>query len=238
MSVFAIPDICSYPYVYPKYLPTYSGSVCSWEDAEKISCDNDIDNFNISLVSYNYPYYGDCAVSGKIFKDERMNFDGFVVFLLNKDREPMDFTLPNPETGQYLFDELPSGRYFVRPERVGFSTKEILVHLSSGNTTPNVSYEISGNSLISKEEEADDEPKFDLSFDLRYKSVYLNIEDKLETNVVCELYDLNGKCVHQSYQEPKNIHLNFNSITSGIYLFRMRTYDNSKVFFKKIFLAN
>lgn len=236
--LFALPEHSFYPHIFPRYLPTYYGGVISWEKAQKIECNQNISDIELSLISYEQPFYGKYSVSGTITARNLTNYKGFVVYLLNKDMQPMNYTIPDLETGRYYFTDLPSGTYYIKPERSGVASlvQEVVLNAATESESV-VSFDLE-NESFNLHKQNPQAQEFDVTFEMRYKSIFLNIEEEHTSDFICELFDTNGRRVHRSYNSPGNISLDLSNISSGIYLFRMSSYTNEKIYFKKIFISN
>ncbi len=68
--------------------------------------------------------------------------------MLNADKKPMDFTLADTETGEFEFDFLPLGDYYIHPEKTGLQTVNYQVHLTERvSSSNNVDFLISADTI-------------------------------------------------------------------------------------------
>lgn len=239
-TFYVIPNFDFNFHYYPKYIATYSGYFFKWENAGIISVDGSRMNEDIHLISYNKAFYGHASIKGN-FKYE----DGFSpenripgnIILLNENKEPMDFRPVDTETGDYIFDELPYGKYYIHPEIAGLKSYDIELELTPENSMRsdmnfNINDEIK---IISEDDFPPNKPNnIDIIFSLKKGNINIKTDKKINEPVICELFDMSGKSVLNCYKTPPNITIDANDINSGLYILRLRTYAGKSFGTKKI----
>ncbi len=235
--LYAIPNINYDFFYYPKYFPTYSGNSYKWENSVEKDLINNLFNFTIHLQSYSDPFYGHEKVSGKISyqEDYRGGKDIPVpVFLLNQLKEPMDFRIADPETGEFAFNYLPAGTYYLHPEIIGIKSEDYKVKVEQENSSSHdVNFYIN-NENITTESIKDDEIENVISG----KYLKLFLDEDINFPVICELINMSGSSVNKNIYYSNEVNINTTSISGGIYILRVRTYDNSIVKTKKVYINN
>lgn len=237
--LYVIPEKEIYPYVYPVYMPTYSGDVIDWENARSVKCDQNTSGYGIHLIDYPFPYYGSCNISGTLELGSEQSFEGFVIYLLNKDHEPINYTIPNPYSGYFAFSDLPEGTYFIKPERAGIHSFEKKITLSQDvSTQEDLDYIVDEGELKEKTEQDPEIPDYNFAFYMRHNTIYISGQDLPEAPVVCELYDVLGRTVIQERDKGPRVELDVNNIKTGVYLLVMKSYTGESLYQRKVFLSN
>jgi hypothetical protein len=217
---------------YPKYLPTYSGNTHTWQNSKmhKIESGHCI----IDMVSYDIPFYGSNTIEGKVKYSK--NYSGIenipvVVFLLNDSFVPMDFRIADKYTGEYSFNYIPHGRYYIHPEIPGIKTEDFEVNVINNENNENVDFLIESD-IIKPEIENRNDGEFRDGF------IEFNLNMKIFSPLLCELYATNGLCVLRQMFYSERISIHTFSFNPGIYILNIRSLDNSYSNTKKIYINN
>ncbi len=234
-TLYVIPELDFDFLYYPKYLPTYFGGAYLWEEASEKVFNKNIENINISLYSYNEPFYGHCSITGKLFYNEGYSSSINIpvpILLLNKDKVPMDFRLANENDGTYNFEYLPEGKYYIHPEITGVKTHEYEVIIKDNSNRQKINFIISKKSIKPVENEEVLKPIVDNN------TIKIFFDKNQRTPLICELVDISGKSILKNVYLTNNIIINVSGVAAGIYLLRVRTFDNSIVKTAKVYLKN
>ncbi len=234
-SLYVIPELDFDFLYYPKYLPTYSGGAYLWEEASENVFNKNIENINISLYSYSEPFYGHCSISGKLFFNQGYSSTVNIpvpILLLNKDKVPMDFRIANEIDGTYNFEYLPEGKYYIHPEITGVKTHEYEVNVKDNSKSQRINFRISKNNIKPEEKEKVLKPIVDNN------TIKIFFDEDQRTPIICELVDISGKSILKNVYLTNNIIINVSGVAAGIYLLRVRTFDNSIVKTAKVYLKN
>ncbi len=111
-----IPDFENNNYS-PRILPTYYKDEISWRNASVLQIEHEIRDLNINALTSNFIPHGFNSIRGNLIFTKNINQNPVNVFLLNKNKEAIDFA--SVSNGTFKFDNLPSGIYYVLPEYVG-----------------------------------------------------------------------------------------------------------------------
>ncbi len=135
------------------YVATYHQNATNWTNADSIvitGIGKSLKGKNINLVkSSNSNGTGNITgyVSGNKAPCPNKRGGGeealadVPVLLLNEDRDPVDRTLTN-ESGDYAFEDLDEGQYFVKVDLPGYTTEEDQVSLTSESNNKKVNFEV------------------------------------------------------------------------------------------------
>ncbi len=155
---------------FPKYLATYSDNEIYWQNNSFINLYTDT-IFESSLSSYNEIYYNNGFISGKVFYNDISAYEdsifsqswiipinpepnlasNIVVLLKDSNHQTIDFDLTN-SNGQYFFEYLEYGDYYISVEKAGISSDEIFVSISETQTvSSNNDFNIEQNNINSLE---------------------------------------------------------------------------------------
>lgn len=234
--IYVIP-IQNYDFFYfPKYLPTYFGNVYKWMDASQPNFDqNKLSGFNINLKSYNEAFYGHGKISGNIHSNSNNRANSEIpisVVLLNENKVPMDFRIVNNDEGAFIFDNLPNGKYYIHPEIPEYNSDDFEMIVKSG-TDNNINLNINNNSI----QKHSAKPKCFTPIVSKNKiEFYINSQNT--ESYVCELTDMSGKLIYKKLFPENKITINTTKLSSGIYILRARTYGNSIITTKKVYINN
>ncbi len=235
--IFVIPEF-NYDFLYfPKYIPTYFGNSYSWEKAQTWNTDKTNFKINYSLLSFSDPFYGNKKISGKIVYSEtykELPDLPVTIILLNESFIPMDFRTADEHTGNFSFNYLPEGTYYLHPEIPGLKSYDIkvIVGNEAKSGLNNINFKADAKNI--KPEINTD--KLTPVVSTNFLKVYLNNE--INYPVVCELIDLSGKSAIKKIYNSENISINTAGLAAGIYILKIKTYDNSPVRTAKVFIRN
>ncbi len=235
--VYVIPEL-NYDFLYfPKYIPTYSGKVYSWQKALKSDIRKDNLNFTLNLLSFQNPFYGEKTISGQIkFNEMYRGINGLPipVILLNEAGIPMDFRIVDKNSGNFTFEHIPEGIYFIHPEIPGLKTSDFRIQINNNqsNEYNNVNFFVDEEN-INIEKQSDD--VFPVVSD-HFLKIFL--KDNINYPVICELIDLSGKSIAKKMFYSDEILMSTSGMAANLYILKVKTYDNSPVKTAKVFIRN
>lgn len=235
--LYVIPKLDYNFLFFPKYIPTYFGKSYSWQKALNNSINKGNQNLNLDLISFQYPFYGEKSISG------HLKFGGtsrgiknlpIPVILLNENGVAMDFRIADNQTGEFTFNYLPEGTYYIHPEIAGLKTDDykIVINENHSNDYNNIDFFVN-NENIKIDRESDEITPVVCN---RYLKIFL--QDDINYPVVCELIDLSGKSIDKKVFYSDEISINTSGMAANIYILKVKTYDNSPVKTAKVFIRN
>lgn len=140
---------------FPKYTATYFDNSFNWQQSSFINLYNDT-IYRTQLHAYNDIYYNDGKISGHIKYTDLVSYEesifrqnwfvstdfaegsagNIVVLLKNLDRELIDFRLTDGN-GNYVFDNLEYGGYYLNVEKPGLTSDEVFVEITEDSHESN-----------------------------------------------------------------------------------------------------
>ena len=239
-TLYAVPNLDYSFHYFPKYIATYSGGAVKWDNSKSINLRENTITENISLKSYDEIFYGHSSIKGSFKFQENNLLDGIPinVILLNNNKQPMDFRSIDSETGEYAFEELPYGRYYIHPEIAGFHSSDFEIELTSeNNARTNINFNLDDNDNIVLENNPDNKIyDIDITFNLERGNIYIRTDKKIEEAVTCELFDVTGRLILNSYETPPEINIDASYINPGLYILSVKTFTNKNIGTQKIFI--
>ena len=235
-TLYVIPEQDYDFFYFPKYIPTYSGNSYNWKNSQQNQYNGGAATKDIYLISYTEPFYGHCKISGKIkyHNGYRGGKDiPISIVLLNNDRDPMDFRIADETDGTFLFEYLPDGTYYIHPEIPGINTEELQVIVMSSKGTQSVNFLIENNSI--RPEEIEDETLKPL---ITKNSLKVFLDSEVESSIICDLTDMSGRSIYKNIYSTEDIYINTSGMNVGIYLLRVRTFDNLLLKTTKVYINN
>jgi hypothetical protein len=229
---YVIPEFDYEFLYYPKYLPTYSGNAYLWENSSIQPVNTGVCIF--SLINYNIPFYGENSIDGKVkytFDFKGIQDIPIPVLLLDYNKIPMDFRIADKFTGEYSFKNIPSGKYYIHPEVPGIKTNDYEIILNDLDDTGTIDFLID-NDLIQPDIEDIAKPELSDNF------INYTIDSKVSPPFICELFSVSGICVYKKLFYSGTIQIDISQYKAGIYLFKVRTFDNSYVKTDKVYINN
>lgn len=235
-SLYVIPEQNYDFFYFPKYLPTYLGDVCNWENASINDTKISTANVDIHMQKYSEPFYGHAEISGNITYERNTSIEKnipIVIFLLNNKKEPMDFRLADDFDGSFKFENLPDGKYFIHPEIPGYYTYDSEIIVKEKHIHNRIDFRINNNSIEQDVLEEEQIKPIVLEDGLRFK-----LSENVTEPIVCEITDLAGRVILKEKFSSNEIFISTSNLTTGIYLLRARTFTNSIVKTTKVFINN
>lgn len=236
--LYVIPEL-NYDFLYfPKYLPTYSGRTYSWQKA--ISSDISTNKFNVDLhlLSFQNPFYGEKKISGHIKFSELyrgLNDLPVPVILINENGVPMDFRIADNNSGEFSFEYLPEGIYYIHPEIPGLKTADFRVQINENDQIDKYN---NVNFLVDEENIKIDKQSDDITPVVSGQFLKIFLKGNINYPVVCELIDLSGKSIAKKVFYSDVISMSTIGMASNMYILKVKTYNNSPIKTAKVFIRN
>lgn len=216
------------------YLPTYYESTVFWQDATTIIAGTTPNPVNIYLQNVQgNSSMGTGTISGHITQSLRSGFIGqIVVYLTDSDYQIIGFTQVD-DNGDFAFNNLANGTYYIKPELSGIYSEYHMVILSNSNNQINVNLTFNGNSILGKDEGISLNANVSLHPNPASETVRVTFTQQNRGNVEITLYDLSGRSLmNQSCQAGSGMtstDLKVNLLEPGIYLLKLKFEDGSSV---------
>jgi len=135
-------DIPNTSNFYEDFAPTYYGNSPHWSQSQMIPLYNDMANMHIDMTPIVHQY-GNNVLKGYAFGEDSIYRSNVLVLLYNSDNDLIDYTYTNT-AGSYKFEEVPSGKFSVYGDLVGYiSSPAITPNLGNGDTISGVNFVVS-----------------------------------------------------------------------------------------------
>ena len=224
---------------FSNYAPSYYGNSLSWKNASTFYLNNDQQfSVNISLQELVESALGVGSISGEVIGgmscDTMHNIDlnKVLVHLYNSSKELISYTYSDNE-GDFEFNGLGNGIYFVSPEYPGRYTSETSISITTNE--PNVS-DVELVVHCSQTLGIDDYYSEYIDFiDNIYpnpviENAFLNISVIKPTNIKLSIYNYFGQHIYSNdvslTSEINKITLPTKSMVPGMYFVKITTNDN------------
>lgn len=247
-TIYAIPYVdIEYPYT-PVYLPTYYGDTAFWEgaDIETLDSINNGNTNDIHLIADESMNFGNAKIEGHVYSVYPNNYENSVygqdwfqhfanprinaaknipVLLLDESGNPLRFTLSD-EYGQYLFDKVDTGTYYLHAEKSGYIMDPPQVKLEfSEQVISNLDLIILNHKIIS---EIKNEPKLSdeqitIFPNPASDNLYLNLNFNLKSQI--KIMDLTGHVILEKNNDKNTDHISIDvsRLSSGAYIIQIST---------------
>ena len=236
-TLYIIPEPEYDFYYFPKYLPTYTGFSHKWKESVNIELSSENLELDLQLLSFPESFYGHKTILGEVtFNSNSKVFNNVpvVIFLLDENKIPMDFRLIDRSMGKYEFNNLPEGVYFIYPESPGINAKEFRTFIN------NESDEERYVNFYAEEDHInfqvpDDESIISIESE---NNLLVYLAQDVTYPIVCEIISISGCSVFMQLFYSKEMSINTFGLSAGIYILRIKAYDNSLIEIKKIYINN
>jgi len=132
---------------FDDYAPTYYNNSVLWNGSQNIALFSDLSLQNIHMKELTLQY-GTNYIEGSVQNQANGQLEGVIVFLINSQGEIIDFTYTNAQ-GEYSFDEVPVGNFYVYGDLTGFASYPAAVNFNTLNDSiSNVNFLIKGRSSV------------------------------------------------------------------------------------------
>ncbi len=224
------------------YLPTYYQSTQFWQEATTVTAGTTPNPVNIQLVEASpLTFQGNCTITGHISAaSAKAGKSGtgildyiseIVVYLTDQNFKILSFTRPDP-SGSFSFDNLPYGKYYIRPELSGISSDYLFVELTQSVSAVNLSMTVEGYAILGNDE-APEAAAVRIYPNPATETVRISIHSGLNGQAMLTVNDLRGKLL---LQQPISISyakavadIPVTALRPGIYLVKVQLPDDSIV---------
>ena len=129
-------------------------------------------------------------------------------------------------------DELLN-RYYIHNEIPCIKSKDYKVTLKQENNTNNEVNFVIDNELITVEDDVNEFENIQTG-----KFIKLFLDENVSFPIVCELINMSGNLINKKIYWSNDVIINTSNVSAGIYILRVRTYDNTMVKTKKLYIDN
>ncbi len=229
---YAIPDPTS-----PQALPNYYTGEDNWQNATILEVLEPANNIDLTLPDFVAYATGMAAIRGTVILGTDNNYNpaiydslwfeiptkdagdparNIAMLLYDANMNLLDFDL-STEEGQFRFEFLEYGTYFIRPEKAGSTTNLLQIILSETNqSVENLVFTLNDGEITNIESNA-------INSTIK---IYPNpVKDilNIETTAACEirLYSLTGQSIKNTTASSSGKHqtqLNLSDVTPGVYI--------------------
>jgi len=231
-----------------QYAPGYYKHTEQWRQAPTFTLTTEVFEESINLVELSSLETGINSISGYLnydstYKGDREFMSGVLVQLYNQSKNLVKYTYSD-ETGNYVFDNLPDGTFYVRGEIPGICSNEPDVTLSADNGSVNelkVTLYDCGTVGIDENKEiasAISLSAFPVPAD---KKLNLKINSFNKGKVIISLVGMDGKKVLSrtiNLSGEKLVSLNTSRLPNGIYLVNILGNSNKQLIEKKVIISH
>lgn len=224
---------------YGQYLPTYHYNAINWNNAGTAlpgGCPVNI-YYDISMQDANAANAGSGTINGTVYGNTKDVVADIEMLLFNENMEAIKYVYTDA-SGNYEFDLLDWGTYYVYPEMVGLQSTGFMVVLSEDNPSQvinitiqnGVALSVNENSLVFISGELYPNPaKSTLSF---------TIEAEYSLNATLSVYSIIGQemIIQQKHLSngTNNIDLNVSTLPESIYYLRIQVGESKPLMRKFI----
>jgi PKD repeat protein len=226
---------------YEDYAPTYYGDNLFWNQAAYLNLFQDISLANIQMKEVNAPAGGSSQISGSVYSGNTvLQKEGVQIMLLDGAQQVYDYTYTN-SAGYYVFDDVPTGVYFVFAELTGLFSIPGQVNIGTYDTLSYVNIMLSKQQAvtsISKPQE-DKQLQMKLYPNPARNTLWIQMDTPLKGSANYEVLNSLGQSMMRGHMEQgsKFRMLEIQSLESGFYV--LRFYNNSgEILQNKKFIKN
>lgn len=215
------------------YAPTYYGDNVKWPSGTSINLYQDIAAANVNLESTN-KILGNCQISGSVYSTNNQipKTENIELLIYNSQGNLIDYTFTN-QFGEFSFNDLTPGQYFVTGEITGLYADMINVKLFGNNdTVSNITLNID-NKKITGYLILDNPNKIQFSIYPNPTTNLLNIKFDtpiIDNQISIEIFDTQGrvvKKVENLFQADLTISIEVNNLYKGLYFLRITSKSNN-----------
>jgi PKD repeat protein len=230
---------------YGEYAPGYYKHAAGWLHASTFTLSGETYEESVKLTKLSAIDEGINQLSGIIFYDSTLNnrkmLAGALIQLLNQSREVVKFTYSD-EQGNFKFDDLPDGSYYIKGEVTGYCSSLSPVTLTSGTElVDDIEIEISECGTIGIDETKEQKDIEASLFPVPAQNT-LNIELKSnrKDNVTIFIVNMEGKTITRRRVKAteNNTHrFDVSKWPDGIYFVNILNINNGRNFSKKFIIS-
>ena len=222
---------------YSNYLPTYYNNKLHWDTAYLINLDSNKYNINITMIQGNNPG-GPGFIGGKTSqganKTEAVGdpLPNIQIDLLDANKKAVAYTYSDAQ-GNFKFNSLPYGTYYLHPEIFGKKTVEMKIILSASNhkveyiTVEVNRFYVTSYLTITSIGSAAKESGIEIWPNPATDNLYIKSEKTISQ---INFTDITGKQIMNIYK-PQNT-LDISNLEAGLYIIQITTKDGLNVTYK------
>jgi len=155
--------------------------------------------------------------------------------LINENGVPMDFRIADNSSGEFSFEYLPEGIYYIHPEIPGLKTADFRVQINENDQIDKYN---NVNFLVNEENIKIDKQSDDIKPVISGQFLKIFLKGNINYPVVCELIDLSGKSIAKKVFYSDVISMSTIGMASNMYILKVKTYNNSPIKTAKVFIRN
>ncbi|MDD4150052.1 MAG: T9SS type A sorting domain-containing protein, partial [Bacteroidales bacterium] len=233
---------------FPKYLPTYSDNAVFWQDNSMINLYVDT-IYSTQLYLYNEIYYNLGKIFGTVLYDDLSAYEqdvfattwinsvnpqqgkaaNIVVLLKNEQHQVLDFCLSS-EAGEYSFQNLEYGIYYLSVEKAGMNSDEIMVELFKETSESYQNNFNIGQTNISGL--VNTNYVSELSISPNPCNEFIKLTNSSSQNLVISLISSDGKLLKTFKSNQESEYIDMSSYSSG--MFTLKISGKNEVVIKKL----
>ncbi len=221
-GIYAVPNFTFDFLHFPHYIPTYYGNTYRWEEMQHVNIRKNVKNFELNLLSYPFPYYGNCKIQGTFFPTDTTTIENenIYVILLNAKKEPIDFRTVENAPGFYNFPNLPFGTYYIHAEGLNRSTEDHKVVMNEENVISEIDFDYDNTNFKVRYKGSTSTLSDNLELYIYKKNIFVNSKFSNEKDYIIELYDLSGRLISQNTlsSNENTVKIDATHCVTGIYM--------------------
>ncbi len=233
---------------FPKYLPTYSDNAIFWQDNNMVNLYLDT-VYATQLYAYHDIYYNLGKIFGTVLYDDLSAYEqdvfattwiepispqqgmaaNMVVLLKNQQYQVLDFCLSS-ELGEYSFENLEYGVYYLSVEKAGLSSEQVMVELSE-NTPESYHNDFNiGQTNVSGLSSTNFFSQISVS--PNPCKDFLKLNNLPSQNTLISILSSDGKLLQTFKSKNESEYIDMSSYSKGLFTLKIAT--NREVVIKKI----
>jgi len=212
---------------HDQYAPTYYGNNLFWNNTASISLFQDISLANVELEAVNQQI-GTNKISGAVYQNgNQISKAGIQILLIGPSLEVFGYTYTD-NTGQYSFEDIPTGPFFVYAEVTGLFAIPAYMHLQTYDTLNNVNIYINKTQAVASIDESISSKSFpDIKIYPNPVSniMYFEFNQEINQTVYYEIVNNTGQKVMEGNIEAytKKTNLDIGTLNAGFYIIHLKS---------------
>ncbi len=226
---------------YGKYFNTWASQnpnfqEISWENAEVLELSSTLQLAYINLkVPDVFISKGSSEISGSIINNMGIDVSEQVLYLMNYNKNLIGCIQPN-STGDFSFDSLVYGTYYIRPELININTLDIEVLLNANTpSVGNIEIQLDSNSYSTSIRRDENLITFDVYPNPVNEKLNLYISGLQGNEIIIDIYNTLGINIYSKkmvLHGDYNCNIDFYNNEPGLYIITLS--DGYEIYSKKI----
>ncbi len=230
---------------FPKYISSYSSSHIIWQESSLFILSEDT-TIQTNLASFNEIYYNDGEISGKVFSNSDISYEGDIfsepwfnqtqnyvqgtarnitVLLQKYNGNIIDFALTD-FNGQFTFKNLEYAEYVVRTEKPGLTSDLAHITISeSNNRAGDVEFYIEDESIVLSNSPIMKNEDYLIFPNPFRESLVISKNDAKKAHIY--IYNLAGILVFEYYFYSDYLTIDASNFPAGVYTVNIKTGDQT-----------